>query len=152
VAKRTAPTLLAMVLCDTCIIEQGSFKYTLVGTFTKLQSPFYPFLLPKLTIYLVLTEGRGKSPLMLRMVNVSTGQVTFDIRGEIWFNDPLALVEAAFPVGNIKVDAPGPYSVEVWVGNDLVAARRLDAIMLYPPTAAPAQPAPDGAPKETPHG
>jgi len=129
------PIILAVILCDTVIRESGTNKLSLIGTFNGIFAPSFPCTHPSLSIYIAITEGRGKVPCKLRMLSLEENNVVFDLPGQIDFGGPTSVGEMVFQLQQIRFEKPGTYAIEFWAGDDLLASRRLNAQKLdqHPP-------------------
>src|SRR5208337_3201349 len=61
------PVLIGILLSDYVILEQGSGKYSLIGTFNALQSQSFPFIAPNFFVTVLLTN----LPQKFEQVNVA---------------------------------------------------------------------------------
>jgi hypothetical protein len=127
------PIILAVILCDSVIREAGTNKLSLIGTFNGIFSPTFPCTHPSLSIYIAITEGRGKVPCRLRMMALDDNKVIFDLPGQIDFGGPTSVGEMVFQLQKIGFEKPGLYAIEFWAGDDLLCSRRLNAQKLEPP-------------------
>jgi hypothetical protein len=123
------PIVLALVLCDTIIREVGTNKLSLIGTFNGIFANNFPCTHPSLSVYIAITEGRGKVPCKVRMTAVD-GQTVFELPGQLEFAGPNSVGELVFQLQQIRFERPGVYAIEFWAGNDLLASRRLNAQQL----------------------
>ena len=82
------PILLALVLCDGTIREAGTNKLSLIGTFNGVFAPNFPCTHPSLSVYVALTDGRGKVPCSLKMVSQADQRELFNLPGQVDFQDP----------------------------------------------------------------
>ena len=124
-ASTVKPILLALVLCDTVIREQGTNKVSLIGTFNSLSSSTFPCVHGSFWVYIAITEGRGRHSSKLRITSLSTGQNVFELPGEIEFADPTSVGELVFQLSGTRFDVPGLYAVEFWAGDDLLGSRKI---------------------------
>jgi hypothetical protein len=123
------PIVLALVLCDTIIREVGTNKLSLIGTFNGIFANNFPCTHPSLSVYIAITEGRGKVPCKVRMTSVD-GQTVFELPGQLEFAGPNSVGELVFQLQQIRFERPGVYAIEFWAGDDLLASRRLIALQL----------------------
>jgi hypothetical protein len=125
-ASVVKPIVLALVLCDTIIREAGTNKLSLIGTFNGIFTQAFPCTHPSLSVYIAITEGRGRVQCKLRMTSVD-GQTVFELPGQIEFAGPNSVGELVFQLQQIRFEQPGVYAIEFWAGDDLLASRRLNA-------------------------
>ncbi|MEI6235283.1 MAG: hypothetical protein WCT04_19665 [Planctomycetota bacterium] len=120
------PIVLAILLSDSVIREQGTNKLSLIGTFNGLFSNTYPCTHPTMSVYIAITEGRGRVPCRLRMIGMEDNSTVFDLPGQIDFGGPTSVGELVFQLQQVRFPNPGVYSIEFWTGNDLLASRKLN--------------------------
>lgn len=90
------PEVLAMILCDLVITDAETNKKSLIGLFDRIETTVLPCIVPDLHVYLSLTDGHGRLPIVLTCVLSESPEVLF--RGEVVveFQDPLQVVELPF--------------------------------------------------------
>ncbi len=75
------PSARYLILCDDLVTdERWPGKPIIVGLVSRIYWPegsSEPFTIPKLCVYLVLTDGRGKGRVRVSCVNEETGQEIF---------------------------------------------------------------------------
>ena len=129
------PILLALVLCDSIIREAGTNKLSLIGTFNGIFSNTYPCTHPSVSVYIAITEGRGKVPCTLRMTSLDSNQAVFELPGQIEFGGPTSVGELVFQLQSVRFEKPGVYAIEFWADGDLLGSRKVSAQKLdAPPT------------------
>ncbi len=121
------PILLAFVLCDQIIREMGTNKLSLIGTFNGIFANNFPCTHPALSVYIAITEGRGKVPCKLRMTSLSNDQIIFELPGQIDFVGPTHVGELVFQLQQIRFEEPGVYAVEFLAGGEVLGSRKLNA-------------------------
>jgi hypothetical protein len=121
------PILLALVLCDTIIREAGTNKLSLIGTFNGVFSNTFPCTHPSLSVYLAITEGRGKVPCILRMTSLDENKTIFELPGQIEFGGPTSVGELVFQLQSVRFETPGVYAIEFWANGDLLGSRKVSA-------------------------
>jgi len=117
------PTLLSINICDQVIREEGTHKHSLIGMFSNINAMKFPCIHPCLHVYIAVTGGRGKQTGELRFINDETSKVVMDLKGEVEFPNPLAIVEMNFRIANLRLDKPGSYHFEFWLDKELVGQR-----------------------------
>ena len=119
------PILLALMLCDTIIREEGSHKYSLIGTFNSIFARSFPCVHPSFSVYLALTDGRGQVPCTLRMLELESGKEVFALKGTVDFKDPTGVAEIPFLIHQVRFPKPGEYALEFQADGELLGTRKL---------------------------
>lgn len=127
------PMLLALILCDHTIREEGTQKLSLVGTFNSLFARKFPCVHPSLSVYLALTDGHGKVPCRLRMTSLATDKELFSLPGEIDFKDPNGVAEMVFQLERLRFESSGLYALEFLTRDELLGTRKLQVGRTPPP-------------------
>ena len=141
-SDKPSPTGLAIVVCDQIIEDKATNKKSLIGIFNNIAAPVFPCRHPQLSVFVSLTEGRGKYAARLRIVNEETGTAVTDVNGEIQLPDIHAAAELAFNFIGLEFAKPGLYSIEFYCDDALILERRFHAVQVKP------QPPPKGPPPE----
>ena len=125
------PYCLAMVLCDAVHRDSSTGKFTILGTFSRLNGSAFP-VRARFCVYFSITDARGSVPLGVRIVD-SAAQMADDKDGGVIFTSDLPSLQLDNPlmivdgVCGIRVDFPKPgvYHCELFSGNEDLMARRL---------------------------
>jgi len=121
-----APVPLAMVVCDSFYKDPFTKKHTLIGTFSVLSGPSFPLFHPHLTVYVALTDGHGKSQLVLEAVDADDErEPVFRFEGPVEFADPRDVIEICFQTGVIQFPEPGEYRLKLFVADELLMERKI---------------------------
>jgi len=128
------PFCLAMVLCDAIHRDAATGKFTILGTFSTIQSKQYPADI-RFTVYFAITDGLGVTPVRLRIVDSKSGLAEEEGATDIFcsppeelnFTSPLVVVEAAALI-EAQLPTPGLYHCELFAGDQLLMSRRLVAV------------------------
>jgi|SRR5579872_3334478 len=126
-----APFCLAMVVCDNFHRDPSTAKYTLIGTFSGLAGPEFPLIHPHITIYVALTDGHGKMPLRLEMIDVDEErEPVFHFDGRVTFASPKDVVEICFKTPEVSVPEPGEYRLRLFANREFIMERSVLAKQL----------------------
>jgi hypothetical protein len=118
------PVVLAMVVCDAVWRDPATGKYFILGCFSAIGAHVFPTTHPALAVYIGLTEGYGKVPLAVRLVE-REGRVLHESKLEVEFADPRAIAEIALQFQNLSFASPGEYRLQLHAGDALVLERRI---------------------------
>jgi len=83
-----APFLVAILLCDQVIVEQGTGRKTLVGTLDRLSAASFPFD-RDVTLFAKLTDAEGVYRVRVDFVHVSTDRLL----GRVEVPDPVHVAD-----------------------------------------------------------
>ena len=100
------PVALALILCDYVHIDPATGRRTILGTFYALEAASFPTTYPKMAVYAALTDGRGRIPITIRLVDVDElGPPLWEDTEDVEFGDPhlveeisTEVLDATFPV------------------------------------------------------
>lgn len=122
------PVLQALVLADHVYTDMHSGKKVIAGTFNRLWTRKFPSDLGR-TVYafICLTDVQGPVNLQLRYVDLETNQVLLENRPvEVKSENRLASTEVIVQVPPFPMPHAGFYAFELYAGNDLLGALRLE--------------------------
>lgn len=120
------PLALAMVVCDAIWADPGTGKKTILGTFSTIIGREFPLKMSQLSVYVALTDARGKVPLTLRLVDVDELRdpvISQDF--EVDFIDPIMIAEGTFLFTETIFPEPGEYRLQLLSASELIIERRL---------------------------
>jgi hypothetical protein len=120
-------------ICQGIIFANGKWRdpstgsLTLLGLLGSIRPNRYPFTMQTLVVLHILTGGRGRVPVNVRIVEVlGEGEEVLAVNNtEIDFAEPLAVLETVVTFQNTTFPHPGMYQVQVRCGNVVLMERRL---------------------------
>jgi hypothetical protein len=119
------PSAIGLTLCDYVILEEGTRKISLVGSFTGLQVLGFPSVPQRFSVFAVLTDGMGDGTIELAVTQLETDQEIYSVRRSVHFPDRFMEVRVLFRVGQCSFPVPGTYLFTLLVDGDWIAHRRL---------------------------
>jgi hypothetical protein len=122
------PYALAMVISDFVWRDPGNGKCTILGTFSNVYAHKFPAVHPIMAVYAALTDGRGKVPITVQIVDVDEARDPIaKTGGEVEFDDPRMVVEMVLHITGVRFPAPGEYRMQLIAGasNELLMERRI---------------------------
>ena len=124
--QTVTPYPLAMVVCDFIWTDPYTRKQTIIGTFSTIGGPSFPLVHPILSVYVALTDGRGKMQIQLELVDVDEQRdPIFEDECEIEFTDPRMIHEMGFTVEGVQFPEPGEYRLKLSANGEFVIERRI---------------------------
>lgn len=128
-AARQAPVCLSMIVCDSVQLDRGSGKVTILGAFENISSTAFPARHPELAVFAELTDGRGQTPLSLKICRVTPESLDGDelFRGslEVNFVDPRQTARLMIQVAPWIIPQAGEYRFILETEGSFVAERRI---------------------------
>jgi len=124
--KGSAPYAIAMVVCDFIWRDPGTGKFTILGTFSNIGAVTFPCIHPVMAVFVAVTDGRGKTPIKLRLIDVDEeNDPLFEGEMDVEWPDPRMIAEMAFVVQGVAFPAPGEYRFQLFAASDLLMERRI---------------------------
>jgi hypothetical protein len=126
------PSVLATLLCDWIIVEQGTAKKTLVGLFDSLNSSSFPTLRP-IGFYARLTDLEGHYHFTLRIVRLDGEKEELMAGAEFEYkaDDPLGILEIALNLPSVPFTTPGRYEFQLYT-EDIYVGRAVLNVATQP--------------------
>lgn len=121
------PYVLAILICDTIITEEGTGKKTLVGVFGQVVALEYPAP-HRFGIYVKLTDAQGPYQLHIEYVDVSNDRIIeerLDL-GRIDVPSRLSAAEIVLTV-TAPIPSPGAYEFRLYGNNAYLARASFEA-------------------------
>jgi hypothetical protein len=138
------PDVLALIVCDQIITDRLTGKQSLIGMFSTIHSVRFPVVHPQLSIYVALTDGRGKTPLTIRVVDADDARPALvQGQGVVQFKDPRAIANLALQFHGLTFPEPGQYRVQILCRETLLREARLMLKKAKAPPKPPSTPPPE---------
>lgn len=120
------PIVLALIVCDDVWIDANSGKQTVLGIYGSVATRQFPYVMPRLAIYISLTECPPEMPIRVSVVDVDD-QYPPIVDGEqvIQSSDPREVAQGTVRARNVAFPAAGEYRVQLWACGELMVERRL---------------------------
>jgi uncharacterized protein DUF6941 len=132
--QRQAPDVLAMVLADGILRDMASGKFYIQGTYSIVSVPEFPWRHGPIMVYIAITNGHGKTPMKVRIVDVDDErEPLLEANSEMEFADPLQVVEVVIGCPPIVFPEPGEYRLQLYGAGEFLRERRLQVIPIPQP-------------------
>lgn len=122
------PVALALTLCDLVIVEEGTRKVSLLGTFSTFRARSYPFAPSAFRVFAVLTDGQGQARIRLSVTSLATDEIIHSVEQPVAFPDRFAEVQVLFHLHQCRFPAAGGYQFSLFVDGEWVAHRRVRVV------------------------
>ena len=118
------PSVLAVLLCDTIIIEQGTGKKTLVGLFENLNAADFPTARP-VGFFARLTDMEGNYHFDVRVVRLDAEKEELMVGAEFEYkaDDRLAILDVALNLPPVPFLTPGRYEFQLYADDGIYIGR-----------------------------
>ena len=83
-----------------------------------------------MSVFIALSDGRGRTPLTLRLVSADEDVTIVSADAEIDFDDPRAVVELSVELKNIGIPRAGEYRLQLLCEDEPLMERRIIATYL----------------------
>lgn len=134
------PDVLSLVVCDQIITDRITGKQSLIGIFSRIHAQGFPARHAQLSVYVVLTDGHGRTTLTIRIVDGNDERPPLvEGKGQVHFKNPRAVANLALQFHGLTFPEPGEYRVQLYASGQLLREARLDLLKAIPrpPRAAP---------------
>ena len=135
---RPRPDVLSLIVCDQIITDRITGKQSLIGMFSRVHARLFPASHPQLSVFVVLTDGHGKTELVIRIVDSNEARPPIvEGKGVVDFKNPRAIAHLALQFHGLVFPQPGDYRVQLWCYGELLREARLELVALktQPPDA-----------------
>jgi hypothetical protein len=132
--EQQPPQILALILADQVYQDDSSGRFSILGIRSALGARIFPWKQTQLAVYAVLTDGRGKTTVRLRLIDVEgTREPVLEYETIAEFLDPTDDVQVIFHLRDLVFPEPGDYRLQVEAAGQLLCERRLLLIPLENP-------------------
>ncbi|MCH8880154.1 MAG: hypothetical protein IID34_09760 [Planctomycetes bacterium] len=120
------PDVLSLLVCDQILIDRLTGKTSLIGMFSTIGAARFPVRHPQLCVFASLTDGRGKTPLELAIVDAEDARPPI-VSGTatVEFKDPRAVACLNLHFNGLVFPEPGGYRVQLKCHGELLREARL---------------------------
>jgi len=120
------PFPLAMVVCDRIHRDPGTGKLFILGCFSIIGVETLPATHLEMGLYVELTNGRGKIPIRVRLVDADEErdpiwETTDDFESE----DPRTVMQLAFDIRGLQFEHAGEYRFQLFACSEFLMERRI---------------------------
>jgi hypothetical protein len=126
-ADAPIPSVVAMLVCDQVISEQGTGKKSLIGVFENINAAGFP-VQTRLGIYAKLVDANGHYDILIRLVNLKDETRVADIKAILNATDPMACPELAINIVGIVLPVPGKYEFQLYANDAFLHRITMNAI------------------------
>jgi hypothetical protein len=127
------PDVLGLIVCDQIITDRVTGKQSLIGLFSTIHGFRFPLSHPQLCVHVSLTDGRGKTPISIRIVDADEARKpVVEGRGVVEFKNPRAIANLALQFHGLTFPEPGEYRVQLYSNDELRREARLMLVQAKP--------------------
>lgn len=102
-----------MVVCDQILEDSNTGKRSLIGLFNTVGCTDFPASIPKLCVFVSITQLLGDVQLMLMCRNETKNEPIVSVPGAANSTDPNAVLEIGYEFDNFSFSSPGLYTFEL---------------------------------------
>ena len=121
------PVPVALLVCDQVIVEEGSRKKTIVGVFDSIWCVQFPTTHRPAWLYFKAIDCEGEYEHKIEYVQVSTGKVLTQGKGQFLHNDRHQYAEFALKCPPLPLPEPGEYEFRLWLNEKFISSIRVTA-------------------------
>jgi hypothetical protein len=116
-----------LLFCDGVILEQGTGKTTLVGTYSGVAASTFPSPPKDLHVYVQLTSfvGEVEVRLVCAQVNLPEPEEVYATRHAVRFRGKLLVEQLHLVWNQFQFPRPGEYGFQLWCQGQCLVERRL---------------------------
>ena len=119
------PIALGLTLCDQVIVEEGTSKVSVIGSFNSFLGHAFPYVPSPFCVFTVLTGAQGEGELALTVNNLETDEEVSALNRRLMFPDRFTEVRVLFRVSRCIFPEPGNYMFTLVVDDDWIVHRRV---------------------------
>jgi hypothetical protein len=129
-AAAPIPSVVAMLVCDQIITEQGTNKKSLIGIFDNFGSLTFPVRFQRLAVYVKLADAVGDYFFKLRLVKLKDESLVTEIGIQANIKDANQYSELALGMSNLPVPEPGKYEFQLYAGDVYLHRVTMQAVLV----------------------
>lgn len=126
------PDVISLIVCDQIITDRLTGKQSLIGMFSRVHGRLFPASHPQLSVFVMLTDGHGKTELMIRIVDSNDARPPIvEGKGLVDFKNPRAIAHLALQFHGLVFPQPGEYRVQIFCHGELLREARLELVEMH---------------------
>jgi len=126
--SNVVPVLVAALVCDVAVADPGTGKKNLIGIFDRINVGGKFPTKHSMSLYMKVTDAEGYYETEVRYVQVSSGKVLAQAKGELQSTDRLASADLYIQFPPLLIPEAGRYEFQVWANSIFLGATFIDAI------------------------
>ncbi len=119
------PIAAGLMLCDYVVVEEGTRKISLIGSFSGVRVPSFPFVRPQFCVFASLTDGLGDAMAELAVTHLDSDEEIYSFQRSVRFPDRFTEVRILIRLAAFRFPAPGSYLFTLLIDGEWVAHRRI---------------------------
>ncbi len=120
------PDVISLLICDQIITDRMTGKQSLIGLFSTIHATHFPATQPQLCVHLSITDGYGKTPVVIRVVDSEDARPPIvEGKGIVDFKNPRAIANLSLQFYGLVFPEPGDYRVQLLSNGTLMREGRL---------------------------
>ena len=125
------PGCKAILLCDQIIVEAGTGKISVIGTFDRLYLATLPGYSTWLSLFLQLVDGIGSYALAVEIHHLTENLVLARVdQGEVQFQERPVRLNLEILIPPLSLEHPGAYDVVVLANEQEIDRQQLQVVQL----------------------
>jgi hypothetical protein len=132
--EQQPPEVLALLIADYVHRDDNTGKFFILGTRASIGAASFPFKCPSLAVYASMADGRGETPMRLRLIDPDEArEPVLEFETTVNFLDPTEEVEIVFRLIELVFPDPGEYRLQLYGAGQFLRERRFLVIPLENP-------------------
>jgi hypothetical protein len=125
------PILLSAIICERVIFDRITGMPSIINIIQNINAPKYPVRYPSLVFFCELTNGHGKTKMMIRLVEEQSAEpqgeekIIFEQKGTAEFKNVKQVVSLALNLQGIVFSKEGEYRFQLFAEDCLLGERRI---------------------------
>jgi hypothetical protein len=120
------PIALAVMICDTVIIEKDTEKASLIGLFQRFHLAQLPGIAPPFCVFSMLTGTAGRGTITLEIEKLDTLEVVKTYDNIVDFPSRQTRVRVLFRLNDCEFFEAGEYQAKLLVDGEWIAHQRFE--------------------------
>jgi len=134
------PSVVAMLICQRVIVEQGTGMKSLIGVFENLNSFAFPAPV-SVAVYAKLLDAEGNYDFLIRLVNLRDETKIADVEAKSFALTSATSSELVLNIAGLVLPEPGKYEFQLYANDAYLHRATMNAILIQggPPWPQPRQ-------------
>jgi hypothetical protein len=123
------PSVVAMLICQRVIVEQGTGMKSLIGVFENLNSFAFPAPV-NMAVYAKLLDAEGDYDFLIRLVSLKDERRIADVEGKNVVLNSSTSSELVLNIAGLMLPEPGKYEFQLYANGMYLHRATLNAAQI----------------------
>ncbi len=131
------PSLQALLVCDTVIIDAATGKKSIINTFTHIMAMRFPCQQPQMGIYFCITDAEGEYNFRLDFVQINSDKIIGSANiNKVTIKSRLVAHDFGIRIPSVVFPEPGRYEYRLFANDEFIGNKDFNVVQAKKPESS----------------